>query len=134
MAFPSRSGHRSRHRRLRSRVGGPWLPALDSRRDRITDQVARATAWVRGRWAPELDDVTVLLSDMPREPGDGHDPRWSVLPERRVVVLHRLPLTYGFEVEDADETERQATVEHCVFAAFAELTGRQPWEMSGDDR
>ncbi|MCD7102359.1 hypothetical protein [Pseudoclavibacter sp. 13-3] len=130
-SHPSRSGHRSRHRRLRSRVGGPYLQALGSRRQALIDRITATSSYVKANWAPELDDVTVLLSDMPNQMRDGHDPRWTVDQRQRTIVLHRLPLTLGAEMEDADEVQRQMTIEYCVLSAFAELTGRQPWEMHG---
>lgn len=128
-----RSGRASRHRRLKSPVSGPLLPPLDSRRHRLMDRVASTSTYLKNTWSPELDDVTVLLSDMPVTISD-HDPRFTIDRPQRTIVFHRLPIERSADMREADPLQRQMMVEYCVFSAFAELTGREPWEMSGEGR
>lgn len=98
------------------------------------DRIAQTVTYLKSTWSPQLDDVTVLLSDMPKTLTDAHDPRWTLDRSRQTITFHRLPITQNSEMQDADALQRQMFVEYCVFSAFGELIGREPWELSGGER
>lgn len=116
-------------------MAGPHLPFLRTRSGDFDDLVAATVEHLRETWPDELTDVVVEVAPLPDLPEADHVPRWSTDPVARKVVLYRLPIErLGAARERRDETDdewrHRASVEGHVLRAFAELLGRDPWDLS----
>lgn len=94
--------------------------------------MASTAEYLRGLWSEELTGVSFEISAMPTEEVMPEVRRWLVLPERRRVILYRLPIERMSRLHRDDELHQRMMIEGCVFRAVAELLGKDPWELAPD--
>ena len=128
---PNRGLFRDRHGRgIRSAVTGPHLPQLRGRRDTFVMTVAHTVDYLRSLWPEELATVHFdVATTPPRVEVNGVVERWKVDPERRRIVLYRIPIQRMSKLHRNDALHRQMMVESVVFRAVAELLGKDPWDL-----
>lgn len=115
---------------MRSAVTGPHLADARSRVETFYVTVAHTAHYLRSLWPAELEGVHFDVASGPTAKVDGEAvPRWSVDRNRRRIVLFRLPIQRLSRLHRDDELHRQMAIEGCVFAAVAELIGKEPWEL-----
>lgn len=115
---------------MRSAVTGPHLADARSRVETFYVTVAHTAHYLRSLWPAELEGVHFDVASGPTTKVDGDAvPRWSVDRNRRRIVLFRLPIQRLSRLHRDDELHRQMAIEGCVFAAVAELIGKEPWEL-----
>ena len=129
--IPVRGAWRDRHGRgMRAAVTGPHLPDARSRVETFYVTVAHTAHYLRSLWPKELEGVHFDVASGPTKGLDADAvPRWSVDRARRRIVLFRLPIQRLSRLHRDDELHRQMAIEGCVFAAVAELIGKEPWEL-----
>lgn len=123
---PSRHGRHGREGR--SSVVRPPLPPLETRSDRFDLAVGSTAEFLRSAW-PELRDVRFEVSGLPLSADDDGIPRWTVLPDQRRIILHRLPIERLSHLHRNDDAHRRMMIESCVFRAAAEYLDRDPWDL-----
>ncbi len=55
--------------------------------------------------------------------------RWSARVETMTIVIYRLPILRLDNLSGNHPIEDRVRIEHYVFEAAAELTGKEPWEL-----
>lgn len=130
-AVPIRGLWRDRHGRgMRGAVTGPHLPDARGRVESFYVTVAHTASYLRSLWPSELEGVHFDVANSPTKPTDeGPIPRWTVDHGRRRIVIFRLPIQRLSRLHKDDDLHRQMAIEGCVFAAVAELIGKEPWEL-----
>jgi hypothetical protein len=115
---------------MRGAVTGPFLADARSRVETFYVTVAHTAQYLRSLWPTELEGVHFDVANSPLKHVDGEVvPRWHVDSARRRIVLYRLPIQRLSRLHKDDQLHRQMAIEGCVFAAVAELTGKEPWEL-----
>lgn len=92
------------------------------------EQVVEETCeYLRESFPEELAELKYKIEDLPALAGNSDEvQRYEINPEKLLITLYRIPIQRMNKIKYSDP---QMQIERVVFAAAAELIGKDPWDL-----
>jgi len=117
------SRHRGAPRNILGPIAGPRIP----RGDEFTHIVQSTLDYLKSQWPTELATVHIDVHSMPPISRSLDSfPRWRLFFDHKVIWIYRVPIERLTRLHRNDAWHRRVLIESVVFAAVAELLGRDP--------
>lgn len=117
----------SRHRSAPANPLGPLAGPRVARGDEFSHIVSSTLDYLKTQWPQELATVHIDVHSMPPiSPTLETFPRWRLFFDQKVIWIYRVPIERLTRLHKNDAWHRRVLIESVVFAAVAELLGRDP--------
>lgn len=131
MTGKARGTSRNRHgRSIRRSIFGSFIRNQLNQPGGFEQIVAATCDYLRAAWPDELELLNWRVADTP--PIEGTEPivrRYSIRKSTMTITIYRVPIERLGHHRRPDALHERMHIEEYVFAAVAELIGKDPWEL-----